>query len=89
MSEIFPVLHIEAASDYETLHQAIDRLPSIDFAIFVSRNAAIYGLEAIFKRYDSPPPKIHWLAIGPETARTLEESIKAPVLRPPCPPYES
>ncbi|HCK76081.1 MAG TPA: uroporphyrinogen-III synthase [Gammaproteobacteria bacterium] len=68
----FPVTKIEPVDDHDpVLAEGLDALDQIEIAIFVSPNAATYGL-SLLKRLDRHlPENARVLAVGPGTARQL------------------
>ena len=73
----FPTLEIEPAEDYmdslEIIKQAFMELDRYHAVIFVSANAARFAHEWIDRYWPQLPIKIHWLAVGEATARTLQK----------------
>ena len=67
----FPVISISAAENQQLLLTQAKALESYDIAIFISRNAAIYGSELI-KQAGGWPPKTKIAAIGKGTAQQLK-----------------
>ena len=65
----FPVIAISAADNQQLLDQA-NNIGTYDIAIFISRNAAIYGSELI-KQTGEWPPNTQIAAIGDGTAQQL------------------
>ena len=74
----FPTLEIEPAESYmdslEPLKQKFMELDRYHAVIFVSTNAARLGFEWIDSYWPQLPIKIHWLAVGDATARTLQKT---------------
>ena len=69
----FPVTEIEAVDDSDpALVQSLETLDETDVAIFVSPNAATYGL-FLERQGRELPKRARVLAVGPGTARQLHE----------------
>jgi uroporphyrinogen-III synthase len=77
----FPALAIEAVPSDE-LAAPLAQLAAADSAIFISPNAARFGLAAIRSR-GSLPPAAAVFAVGPGTARALQEGGVSGVITPP------
>jgi uroporphyrinogen-III synthase len=70
----FPVTKIEAVDDYDpALAQSLEALNELDVAIFVSPNAATYGLSLLKRRGRDFAERVKVLAVGPGTGRQLHE----------------
>jgi len=70
----FPVTAIEAVDDSDpALVQSLETLNDTDVAIFVSPNAATYGLSLLERRGRELPKRTRVLAVGPGTGRQLHE----------------
>ena len=70
----FPVTEIEAVDDSDpALVQSLEALDDTDVAIFVSPNAATYGLSLLERQGRELPKRARVLAVGPGTARQLHE----------------
>jgi len=70
----FPVTKIEPIDDYDpVLVQGLDALDQIEIAIFVSPNAATYGLPLLARLDRCLPKDARVLAVGPGTARQLSD----------------
>lgn len=67
----FPVIAISAADNHQQLLSQAKTLGSYDIAIFISRNAAIYGSELI-KQAGDWPPNTQIAAIGVGTVQQLQ-----------------
>ena len=67
----FPVTKIEPVDDDPALAQGLDALDQIEIAIFVSPNAATYGLSLLARLDRCFPENARVLAVGPGTARQL------------------
>ena len=67
----FPVIAISAAENNQQLLNQAKMLCSYDIAIFISRNAAIYGSELI-KQTGDWPPNTQIAAIGEGTVQQLQ-----------------
>ncbi len=65
----FPVIKITAIAEQETLLEQAKQLSSYDIAIFISRNAAIYGTDLL--QQENWPKKTRIAAIGNGTAQQL------------------
>ncbi len=68
----FPVIEITAAPDQEKLLQQVKQLNTYDMAIFISRNAAIYG-SALVQQTENWPSSMQIAAIGEGTAQQLHK----------------
>ena len=77
---IFPAMEIVPITD-AALAAAIDQLHTFDAAIFISPNAARYGLAAISVRRNWPK-HIKVYALGPGTARELALQGMAEIIQP-------
>jgi uroporphyrinogen-III synthase len=77
---VFPALAIEAVSTDE-LTGSLARLAVADIAIFISPNAAQFGMAAIHAG-GSLPPSVEVFAVGPGTARALREQGISGVITP-------
>lgn len=88
-AELFPVIEFAPTPHLERLRSAIDRLNTADIIIFVSRAAAYFGLQAIKMRWQQLPPITTWTAIGPGTAKALQDAGVDSVLLPRKPPFET
>ena len=70
----FPVSEIEAVDDSDAaLVRSLETLDEADVAIFVSPNAATYGLSLLERWGRELPKRAIVLAVGPGTARQLHE----------------
>jgi uroporphyrinogen-III synthase len=70
----FPVTEIEAVDDSDAaLVRSLETLDEADVAIFVSPNAATYGLSLLERWGRELPKRAIVLAVGPGTARQLHE----------------
>ena len=70
----FPVTEIEAVDDSDpALVHSLETLDETDIAIFVSPNAATYGLSLLERQGRELPKRARVLAVGPGTARQLHE----------------
>ncbi len=70
----FPVTEIEAVGDSDpALVRSLKTLDEADVAIFVSPNAATYGLSLLERQGRELPKRTRVLAVGPGTARQLHE----------------
>ena len=86
--ELFPTIEILPTLHQEKLRQALEKLGTAHMAVFVSRAAVQFGIQAIKQRW-IPLPAIQWAAIGPGTASALQPHIVQPVLFPTHSPYET
>ncbi len=68
----FPTIEIREPDDRATLATCIDALSETDIVIFISPNAAEYGVRAISQRTGALAPHLRVIAIGEGTARLLE-----------------
>ena len=69
---VFPALEIEAVPAIE-LSESLARLAEADSIIFISPNAAQYGMAALHSGGCKLPASAQCLAVGPGTARVLAE----------------
>ena len=69
----FPVTKIDPVDDDPALAQGLDALDQIEIAIFVSPNAATYGLSLLARLDRCFPEDARVLAVGPGTARQLSD----------------
>ncbi|MFW2438479.1 MAG: uroporphyrinogen-III synthase [Arenicellales bacterium] len=67
----FPVIEITAIAEQESLLEQAKQLSSYDIAIFISRNAVIYGTD-LLQQQGSWPKYTQIAAIGNGTAQQLE-----------------
>lgn len=86
--ELFPTINLLPTFHQEELKLAVDKLNTVDMAIFVSRAAVQFAMAAIKKRW-IPLPTIQWAAIGPGTAGTLQQYTCQSIIFPSKPPYET
>lgn len=78
---LFPLLEIEPAQDANRLHEQLARLAQFDLAIFISPNAAQFGITAI--RADGGLPQALKIAtVGQGSAKALRASGVANVIAP-------
>lgn len=77
---VFPALEIEAVPP-AALSEPLARLAGADCVIFISPNAAEYGMAAIRAR-DGLPGAAQCFAVGPGTARALAEHGVTDVITP-------
>ncbi len=68
----FPVIRITAAPEQGKLLEQAKQLDTYDMAIFISRNAAIFG-SALIKKAGGWPPATQIASIGAGTAQQLDE----------------
>lgn len=85
---LFPTIEISKTPNTALLNQQLKTLDQNDIAIFTSRSAVLYGMQAIRKRF-STIPKLVFAAIGQGTAIELRDSGISDILYPKTPPYES
>ncbi len=71
----FPTIEIVPPRSWEGLDRAIDQLSSYDWVIFTSVNGVHFFWERLLTKTDHPglPSSLNVCAIGPGTARGLEE----------------
>jgi uroporphyrinogen III methyltransferase/synthase len=71
----FPTIEIVPPLSWEELDRAIDRLPSYDWVIFTSVNGVDFFWKRLSERMKKPqiPSLLKFCAIGPATARQLQE----------------
>ncbi len=68
----FPTLQITAMPTPSPVDAVLDELAEFDLAIFISANAAQFGLERIEARGETWPNKLHVASVGLATKRELE-----------------
>jgi uroporphyrinogen-III synthase len=71
-AKLFPLLEIEAVHDNQVLREQISRLKQTDLAIFISPNAARYGMDAI-RASAALPSTLKIATIGRGSAKVLHE----------------
>ena len=81
ISLLFPLLDIEAAQDQQALCEQISRLAQFDLAIFISPNAAHYGMAAI-RAVGELPKNLKIATVGQGSAKALRELGIANVIAP-------
>jgi uroporphyrinogen-III synthase len=81
---LFPSIAIDQAADPQPLRALIDRLETLDLAIFVSPSAVEKALEAVAaqRRGEPWPARVRVAAIGAGTRRALERRGFAGVIAP-------
>jgi len=77
---VFPALAVEAVPA-EALAAPLAQLAEADIAIFISPNAAQFGMAAIHSG-GTLPPSVSVFAVGPGTARALQEQGASAVVTP-------
>lgn len=77
---VFPALAIEPIAA-DRLADSLARLAAVDIAIFISPNAARFGMAAI-RSHGSLPVDLQVFAVGPGTARELEAQGVAGAITP-------
>jgi len=77
-----PLLSIEPVPPSALLRQKIQQLDNYDTLIFVSTNAAELGAQQIDQYWPQFPAGVMVAAIGPGTARTLEQMLHCKVVYP-------
>ena len=75
-----PLLKIEALPPSASLRQKIQQLDNYDILIFISSNAAALGARQIDDYWPQFPVAVTVAAIGPSTARTLEQLLQCEVV---------
>lgn len=80
-SIIFPLLEITPLPDQQPLRAAVARLHECNLAIFISPNAARYGMEAILAA-GKLPDSLHFATVGPGSAKVLQELGVTTILAP-------
>jgi len=70
---LFPLLDIAAAQDPGILHEQISRLAQFNLAIFISPNAAQYGIAAIRAAGATLSPALKIATVGQGSAKALRE----------------
>ena len=78
---LLPTIEIAEPRDPGVLAQALVQLPQASYLIFISRNAAEYGL-AWLRAHGGWPPNVRFAAVGAATARTLQAAGVHEVLVP-------
>lgn len=69
-----PVSKIEAVDDRDDLLiEGLKQLGGASIAIFISQNAVDFGLALLSRRQQGFPPECKIVAVGPATARLLQE----------------
>ena len=64
-------------------HRALETIQNLDLydhIIFISTNAAIYGMNALIDRWPQWPLKLKWYAVGESTADRLRNSGIEPIV---------
>jgi uroporphyrinogen-III synthase len=79
---LFPALEITGPADPAALDRLLDRLGEFDITIFVSRNAARFGLKRLRGLGLALPSRLAVAAVGEGTARVLHELGVVRVLTP-------
>jgi uroporphyrinogen-III synthase len=69
---LFPLLEISPVADPQPLRELVARLPQFNLAVFVSPNAARYGMQAI-QAAGTLPPTLKIAAVGQGTMHALHE----------------
>lgn len=77
---VYPAIEIHPVES-EALTLQIDQLHECAAAIFISPNAARYGVEAVRARHEFPP-HVTLYALGPGTARALSQQALHDVITP-------
>lgn len=77
----FPTLAIGPTPDPQAFERALDAVATAAAVIFVSANAVAAAAPRLAAR-GGPPPGVHVLAVGPASARALEEAGITPVETP-------
>lgn len=70
----FPTIEIRESDNVDELTRNIDALSTTDIIIFISPNAAAYGLPAINRRLGTLPPQLRVVAMGAGTAQGLSQA---------------
>lgn len=78
---LFPLLDISAVQDARVLNEQISRLYQFDLAIFISPNAAQYGIGAI-RAAESIPPNLKIATVGQGSAKALRAMGVTDVIAP-------
>lgn len=68
---LFPLLEIVPLADYQRFDEKIAQLHQFDWAVFISSNAVQHSLPRIIEKLGTPPKKLKFAAIGPQTAADL------------------
>ncbi len=69
-SILFPLLEITPLADQRSLHAVVTRLHEFQLAIFISPNAARFGMQAILAAGKQPAP-VRVASVGPGTSKVL------------------
>jgi uroporphyrinogen-III synthase len=78
---LFPLLEISPVSDQTQLRRLIACLHEFDLAIFISRNAVLYGMAAI-RAAGALPKSLRIATVGQESAHALRKLGVAEVIAP-------
>ncbi|MBI5438287.1 MAG: uroporphyrinogen-III synthase [Nitrosomonadales bacterium] len=78
---LFPLLDIAPAQDQQALREQISRLAQFDLAIFISPNAAHYGMAAI-RAAGELPQNLKIATVGQGSAKALRDLGIADVIAP-------
>lgn len=78
---LFPLLEIAPVQDNKTLLEQVSRLPQFNLAVFISPNAAKYGMAAIHSA-GNIPPGLRIATVGQGSAKALRELGVAQVIAP-------
>lgn len=79
---LFPLLDIAPVADDTQLREQLSRLAQFDLAIFISPNAAQYGIAAIHSTGLELPSRLKIAAVGQGSARALRELGIADIIVP-------
>jgi len=85
---LFPVLEILEPEDLTPVDAVLDRLEQFDLAVFISANAADYGVRRAHQRHGGWPPALAVAAVGQATLQALERQGVSVAIRPTA-PYNS
>lgn len=80
-SIIFPLLEIQPLADQRPLQAVVAHLNEFDLAIFISPNAARFGMEAILAA-GPIPNSVRLATVGPGSAKVLQELGVTDILAP-------
>ncbi len=69
---LFPLLEIAPVSQGDALNAVLDKVPTCDWAIFISSNAVQQGMPRLLERHPQLPAHLRFAAIGPTTAAELQ-----------------
>ena len=79
-----PLIEIVAPDSWQPLDLALGHLEDYRYLILTSVNAveSVYRRLMALGRWDTVPPNLQWLCVGPKTAQALRELGRRPDLQP-------